>query len=233
MPCSLPALIAAVAEPERVWPCRSTARLLLQAPLVPAYRVPVYGRRAQRYNRLADAVALLAERLHRLPTAYRHWQHFDPGAYFDLRPVQVLAMVRSECLGATLDVTVYADLLSPAFRLAEQFWAERFCPAYHAGHGQRDSAFAEHLTRQVLPAMERRLEQAREEIAAAGELLFERGDVPFLLAAAAPEERERQLPRLASDEEDLVRLFRRVPSLTLSRSFDLLDIASSLTTPSV
>jgi len=230
VPCSLPALVAAVAEPERVWPCRSTARLLLQAPLVPAYRVPVYGRCAQRYNRLADAVALLAERLHRLPTAYRHWQHFDPGAYFDLRPVQVLAMVRSECLGATLDVTVYADLLSPAFRLAEQFWAERFCPAYHAGHVQRGSAFAEHLT-QVLPAMERRLEQAREEIAAAGELLFERGDVPFLLAAAAPDERERQLPYLSSGEEDLLHLFHRIPSLTLSRSFDLLDIESSLTTP--
>lgn len=222
MPCSLPALVAALAEPERVWPCRSIARLLLEAPLVPAYHVPAHGRREQRVARLADAVALLAERLHRLPSAYRHWQHFDPGAYFDLRPPQVRAMVRSECLGATLDVTVYADLLSPAFRLAERFWAERFCPAYHAGRSPRDSAFAEHFTRQVLPAMERRIEQAREEITAAGELLFERGDVPFLLAAAAPDERERQLPILSSGDEDLLPLFRRIPSLTLARSFDLL-----------
>jgi hypothetical protein len=195
---------------------------LLEAPLVPAYRVPVHGSRARRCHRLAEAVALLAERLHRLPTAYRHWQHFDPGAYFDLRPPQVRAMVRSECLGATLDVTVYADLLSPAFRIAEQFWAEHFCPAYYAGRYPRYSAFAEHLTRQVLPALERRIEQAREEIAAAGELLFERGDVPFLLAAAATDERECQLPSLPPGDEDLLHLFRRVPSLTLARSFDLL-----------
>ena len=183
-------------------------------------RGPLEARR----RRLPDAVALLAERLDRLATAYPHWECFDPAAYFDLRPAQVEAMVRIERLGATLDVTLHADLLSPAFRSAERFWAAEFCPAYHAaGRGPHD-AFADHFTRRILPAMQRRMQQAREEIAEVGKMLFARGDVTFLMAAAAPDERHRHLQQLPPGDEDLSLLFLQIPSLTLSRSFDLLEM---------
>ncbi len=181
-------------------------------------------------SRLADAVALLAERLDRLPSAYHHWQMgesgFEAGAYFDLHPLQVEAMVRTEILGATLDVTLHADLLSPAFRSAERFWAEHFCPAYHASSPGGDDAYSENFRQHILPAMQRRLEMASSEIAAAGALLFERGDVTFLLAAAAPDERQRHLDHLPPGDEDWAPLFLQLPSLTLSRSFDRLTYPS-------
>lgn len=223
MPSSLPALAAALAEPQRAWPCHCDARALLSQPLVPAYSVPGRGRREECLGRLADAVALLAERLDRLPSAYGQWSVFDAGAYFDLRPLQVQTLLRMESLGATLDLTLHADLLSPAFRAAERFWAEHFCAAYHAGGRQVDDAFSQHFLKHTLPAMQRRLEAAGEEIGCAGRLLFERGDVTFLLAAAAPDERQRQLLTLPPGDEDLALLFLDLPSLTLSRSFDRLE----------
>jgi len=198
--------------------------VFLEEPLVPAYRVPLRGPAEKQRRRLADAVALLAERLDRLARAFPHWTRFDPAAYFDLRPLQVKAMVRIERLGATLDVTIHADLLSPAFRSAERFWAAEFCPAYHASGGGPNDAFAQHFARRILPAMQRRMKQAREEIAEAGKLLFRRGDVTFLMAAAAPDERYRHLPQLPPGHEDLSLLFLKIPSLTLSRSFDLLEM---------
>ncbi len=224
MPSSLPALIAAIADPERSWPCRSQAQIFLAQPLVPAYRVPSRRRLGERIVRLADAVGVLAERLDRLPDAYRHWQEFDAGAFFDLRPSQLGAMLRIERLGATLDVTLHADLLSPAFRSAERFWAQQFCPAYFAaGHSSEDTdAFGHHFGKVVVPAMRRRLEVARLEIAAAGNLLYQRASMVFLVAAAAPDERERHVQQLPPGDEDLAGLFDRLPCLTLSRSIDLL-----------
>ncbi len=227
MPTSLPALAAALAEPQRAWPCQSDARALLNQPLVPAYRVPARGRHEECRRRLADAVAILAERLDRLPQAYGQWRVFDAGAFFDLRPCQLQALLRMESLGATLDLTLHADLLSPAFRVAERFWAEHFCPAYHAGGRQTDDAFGQHFRRQILPAMQRRLDAAREDLSAAGRLLFERGDVTFLLSAAAPDERQRHLLTLPPGDEDLALLFLDLPSLTLSRSYDLLEGAGT------
>lgn len=223
MPTSLPALAAALAAPQAVWSCLSDARALLSQPLAPAYRVPPHRRSDERRRRLADAVGLLAERLDRCAGAYGHWSVFDAGAFFDLRPRQVQALLRLETLGATLDLTLHADLLSPAFREAERFWAEQFCPAWHAGQRHGDDAFGRHFRQQTLPAMQRRLEAAREELSAAGRLLFERGDVTFLLSAAAPDERQRHLLTLPPGDEDLALLFLDLPTLTLSRSFDLLE----------
>lgn len=224
MPASLPALAANIAHPEQCWPCHSVVQNLLHRPFVPAYRVPLRGDSATRTTRLADAVALLAERLDRLPTAYPHWQRFDPGAYFDLRQPQVITMLRAERLGATLDITLQADLLSPAFRSAARFWAAEFCPAYHAAYDLQENAYTANFLQRALPGMQRRMRKAREEIAAAGELLFERGDTTFLAAAAALDERERHIRRLAASEEDLDLVMRDIPTLTLSRSFDLLEM---------
>lgn len=203
------------------------------AKLVPSYHVPFHGERGHRTRRLADATALLAERLDRLPAVFPHWRRLDLCAYFDLRRPQAQAMLRWEQLGATLDVTIYADLLSPAFRTAERYWAREFCPAFHvAGHVlnaasvSATSTFVSHFRRRVIPAMQRRLQTAVEEIAAAGELLFQRGDVTFLAAAAGHDERTRHLPWLPPDDAEAVTIFHRLPSLTLSRSFDLLDVLS-------
>ena len=196
----------------------------MKARLVPAYRTPARGPAAKRIQRLADAVALLADRLDRLGRVHPHWRRFEPGAYFDLRPPQVKALLRIERLGATLDVTLYADLLSPAFRSAERFWAQRFCPAYYAASNRQDDPYTVTFFRQVLPAMQRRMQKARAEIAAAGELLFQRGDLTFLSAAAAPDERERQVQRFAPGPEDLDLVFLEIPTLTLARSFDLLEM---------
>lgn len=224
MPLSLPALAASISAPEQSWPCDSAARPLARTPFVPAYRVPVRGASKSRIPRLADAVALLAERLDRLTEAYGHWSRFDAAAYFDLQPRQAHTLVRIERLGATLDVTLYADLLAPAFRGAERYWAEQFCPAYHAAGSDQNDAFSLHFQRHIVPAMRRRLQQAQEEIAAAGELLYRRGDVTFLSVAAAPDERSRHLHRLSPGDEDLTLLYLNLPTLTLSRSLDLLQI---------
>ncbi|HHB90985.1 MAG TPA: hypothetical protein ENK60_06715 [Anaerolineae bacterium] len=194
----------------------------LQRPFVPAYRAPERGDPQVIARRIAEGVIILAERLHRLPKAYPHWHPFDPAAYFDLYPEQVPALIRIERLGATLDVTVYADLLSPAFRRAERFWATEFCPAYLAA-GEND-AFLHHFEQRTLPAMQRRLQEARDEIARAWDLLSRRDDITFLAVSAALDERITHLHRLPEDDPDLIDLYHTLPTLTLSRSYDILEM---------
>ena len=193
---------------------------------MPAYRAPEQADKTVIARHIAGGVAILAERLRRLPRAYPHWHRFDPAAYFDLHPRQVEAMVRIEALGATLDVTIYADLLSPAFRRAERFWATEFCPAYFAA-GQKD-VFDVHFWQRILPAMQRRLQEAREEIALAGDMLFGRGDLTFLAASAASDERASHQHRIP-DDEALISLYHDIPSLTLRRSYDILEMMSEET----
>ncbi len=189
---------------------------------MPAYRAPEQGPKDLIARRIAEGVALLAERLHRLPQAYPHWRPFDPAAYFDLYPEQVPALVRLERLGATLDVILYADMLSPAFRRAERFWALEFCPAYFAA--REDDAFQQHFQQRTLPGMQRRLQEAREEIALAGEWLYQQGNIAFLSMAAAMDERVTHEHRLPDDDPDLIDLYHRLPTLTLSRSYDILEM---------
>jgi len=223
LPSSLPALAAQIALPHQSWPCQSISQGFLDRPVVPAYRVPIRGPQERKIQQLADAVALLADRLDRLQQAYSHWRQFEPGAYFDLRPCQADPLVRTERLGGTLDVTLHADLLSPAFRTAERYWAREFCPAYHAANDKQDDPYTVHFFRRALPAMQRRMQTAREEISAAGELLFQRGDLTFLSTAAAPDERERHIQRFPPGAEDIALVFLEIPTLTLSRSYDLLE----------
>jgi hypothetical protein len=194
----------------------------LSRPFVPAYRAPERGDRLLIARRIAEGVSILADRLHRLPRAYPHWRPFDPAAYFDLYPEQTPALVRMERLGATLDVTIYADLLSPAFRRAERFWAVEFCPALLAAG--EDDAFAHHFQQRTLPAMQRRLQEAREEIALAAEVLYQRGDIAFLAVSAALDERIAHLHRLPEDDPALIDLYHTLPTLTLSRSYDILEM---------
>jgi len=221
LPHSLPALASLIAQPEKSWPCHSVVAQCLNRPFVPAYRAPEHSDKRIIARRIAEGVGILAERLRRLPAAYPHWHRFDPAAYFDLRPEQVEAMVRIEALGATLDVTIYADLLSPAFRRAERFWAREFCPAYFVA-GQKD-VFDAHFWQRILPAMQRRLSEAREEISLAGETLFGQGDVTFLSVSAASDERASHQHRIP-DDETLIILYRDLPTLTLRRSYDILEM---------
>ena len=189
---------------------------------MPAYRAPERGDPQVVARRIAEGVSILADRLHRLPHAYPHWHPFDPAAYFDLYPEQVPAVVRIDRLGATLDVTLYADLLSPAFRRAERFWAIEFCPAFFAA-GQ-DDAFEQHFQQRTLPAMQRRLQDAREEIARVWEWLYQRGDIAFLAVSAALDERITHAHRLPEDDPGLIDLYYNLPTLTLSRSYDILEM---------
>jgi len=226
LPSSLPSLAAQIALPHQSWPCHSISQGFLGEALVPAYRVPIRGVQERTIQHLADAIALLADRLDRLQHAYTHWRQFESGAYFDLRPCQSGPLVRTERLGATLDVTLHADLLSPAFRTAERYWAREFCPAYHAASDKQDDPYTVHFFRRALPAMQRRMQLAREEISAAGELLYQRGDMTFLATASAPDERERHIQRFPPSEEDIALVFLEIPTLTLSRSFDLMEMES-------
>jgi hypothetical protein len=222
LPSSLPDLAAQLAQPFRYWPCQSLAASFFHTPFVPAYRVPTHGSSDRRIQRLADAIAILAERLHRLENALAYWRRFDAGAYFDLHPAQTRALVCFERLGAVVDITLYADFLSPAFRAAERFWGQSYCPAYYAATQSPEDAFTEDFRRHTQPLMQEHIRAAQEEIAAAGNLLFQRGDVTFLAAAAAPDERQRHLRHHPLIATDLFPSFLQLPTLTLSRSFDLL-----------
>ena len=189
---------------------------------MPAYRAPEQGDKHLIARRIAEGILILAERLQRLPRAYPHWHPFDPAAYFDLYPEQLPAVVRIDRLGATLDVTIYGDMLSPAFRRAERFWAREFCPAFFAA-GEND-AFAQHCQQRTLPAMQRRLQEAREEIELAWKILYERGDLLFLTHSAALDERIAHLHRLPEDDPSLLDLYHNLPTLTLGRSYDILEM---------
>ena len=224
MPHSLPALTSLIARPETSWPCHSIVDLYLHRPFVPAYRVPEYGERSLVARRIAESVAILAERLRRFSRSYPHWHRFDPVAYFDLFPDQAAALVRIDALGATLDITLYADLISPAFRRAERFWAQAFCPAWFASG--RNDAFDSHFYQRTLPAMQRRLQEARAEIALAGDMLYQRGDITFLASSAALDERTRHQHRLPAGDAAIRTLFHNIPTLTLRRSYDILEVMS-------
>jgi len=220
-------LAAHLAQPFHYWPCTSLTATFAHSSFVPAYSVSPQADARHRIHRLADAVAILAERLHRLQQALPYWRHLDAGVYFDFRPIQTQAIVHIERLGAALDVTLYADLLSPAFRLAEHYWATSYCPAYYAADQSRNDAFTQHFRQQAQPTMQAHLQTARHEIAAAGELLFQRGDISFLTAAAAPDEQQRHAAHLLRPENKLFLFSRHLPTLTLSRSFDLLEAGKS------
>ena len=69
LPASLPALAAQIAQPEQSWPCESTVQTFSAALCSRLSRARSH-RPERRLNRLADAIALLAERLDRLPDAY-------------------------------------------------------------------------------------------------------------------------------------------------------------------
>lgn len=224
MPNSLPALVKGILQSHIAWHVRSAAAWFETAPLVPAYDVPEELSATEQVQRAAQAVLELAQKLDRLPRAYPHWDAFEPGPYFDLYPVHAARFCRAEETARVVRVRLYADLLLPAFRRAERYWAETFLPAYHAGVGAEGSeghshdAFRAYLLDEVVPEMIRRLDEAEAAVQGVLDLL---SDTTVVLRYSGAVE-ERILARLPPGARPapglppaLQRVPRRMPTLTL------------------
>lgn len=228
---SLPELAQAWWTLETRWPGTSSVRRFLQRPLVPAYRVNPHLPPEKRQERLARVVNLLADRLARIPKVWHEWEVFDPEGFFDLYPEQAELLVEIRETRSQVHVSIYADLLSPAFQEAERFWAERVLPALHVAQPALfprngtpaepvSDEWARDLARTLAPQMEERLYQAAVELAGVRDILYSWGSVDFLITSAAREERERIARsmdgRIASEVWERLRL---VPTLTLQLTF--------------
>ncbi|MCS6845675.1 MAG: hypothetical protein NZ528_15355 [Caldilineales bacterium] len=222
MPNSLPALVKGILQSHTAWHVRSAAAWFETAPLVPAYHVPQELSPAEQAQRAAQAVLELAQKLDRLPRAYPHWDAFEPGPYFDLYPVHAARFCRAEETARVVRVRLYADLLLPAFRQAERYWAETFLPAYHAGIGAEETtghnAFRSYLLDEVMPEMICRLDRAEAAVQGVLDLL---SDTTAVLQYSGAVE-ERILARLPPGARPapglppaLQRVPRRMPTLTL------------------
>ena len=238
---TLPELARAWWTLEDRWPNTSSTQQLLQRPLAPAYRVRAGGADEDRARFLARCVNVLADRLARLPRAWGEWDEFDAPAFFDLYPEQAEVLLSIRQTRSAVRVTVYADVLSPAFQEAETYWVEHVVPALHvaqpalfahAGPASLDGvgeAWAEMLAREIGPEMERRLYRAAREIERARGLLYEWGLVDFLITSAAWEERYRvAASRNGHVDARLWERLRLVPTLTLEIAFSLVPESARL-----
>lgn len=227
MPNSLPALVAGILTSHTAWHIRSDAARFERELVVPAYYIdpelPVEGQ-AERATLVA---AELAQKLVRLRDAYANWPVFDPGSYFDLYPPHLHTLCRVEETQYVLRVRLYADLLLPAFRAAERFWAESFLPAYHAGQGSPEAdadAFRKHLGDEAMPRLAGLLDAAEQAVGSALALLADNLDVVTFLGGL--EERIQHRPRPGSTlapglAPALLRLPRETSTLTLDAMFSL------------
>ncbi len=228
---SLPELARAWWTLDAQWPGISSTRRLLERPLVPAYRVPSgLSVEAQR-ERVARVINLLADRLARVPKVWHEWDVFDVEGFFDLYPAQAEVLVEIQETRSQVIVTLYADVLCPAFQEAEIFWSERVVPALHVAqpalfsrNGQpadpASDAWVEELAHHLAPEMETHLYRAAEEMNAIRDILYRWGSVDFLVTSAAREERERITRSL--DGQVATRVWERlrlVPTLTLQLAF--------------
>ena len=216
------------------WPVTSSTRRLLRRPLVPAYRVPAHLPEDRHPEALARIVALLAERLARVPRVWPEWEDFDAGAFFDLYPEQAEVLVDIRQTRTQVTITLYPDVLVPAFQEAETFWAEHVLPALAVaqpalfppnGHarGRSDPAsdlWAEELARHLGPEMEARLYRAAQVIQTIRERLFDLGSVDFLVTSAVREERDRVARSLNGATAGRIwERLRLLPTLTLQLAF--------------
>ena len=228
---TLPELARAWWTLEAQWPIVSSSKQLRSRPLVPAYRVPTQRGETAKLHALARIVNVLADRLARLPRAWTEWDTFDPGAFFDLYPEQVEVLVSVYQTRHQVQVTVYADVLMPAFQEAEIYWTETVVPALHVAqpalfgraNGHTDPAsetWARLLAENIGPEMEQHLYRAAQEIQRVRDLLYEWGVVDFLVTSAAREERYR-VARSHNGHVD-ARTWKRLqlmPTLTLQLTF--------------
>jgi hypothetical protein len=219
----LPALAAGILQSNQAWRVRSdAARFGIEYP-PPAYQIDEALEQRAQSERLAQAAAELAQKLARLKHAYPAWPLFDPGAYFDLYPCHLASMSRVEETPTFMRVRLYADLLAPAFRMAERYWVESFLPAYHAGFsGDASDVFRAHLHDEAIPTLARLLNQAVGVAQGALDLLA--GNLEAVSALGGLEERIQHRPRpgtiLAPGlPAALQRLPRAMPTLTLDVIF--------------
>lgn len=219
MPKSLPALAAGILQSNQVWRVRSdAARFEIEYP-PPAYHIDDELKERAQSERLAQAVAELAQKLARLKHAYGAWPVFDPGAYFDLYPCHLASFSRVEETPQIVRVRLYADLLAPAYRAAERYWVESFLPAYHAGFGgDAIDAFRSHLHDEAMPTLIRLLDEAVNVVQGALDLLASNLEAVSVLGGL--EERIQHRPRPGATiapglPAGLQRLPRTMPTLTL------------------
>lgn len=223
MPRSLPALAAGILQTDQAWRARSDAARLALEPLPPVYHVGEALTAAVQAERVAQAVAELAQKLARLKYAYAAWPLFDPSAYFDLQPCHLAGLCRVEETQNIVRVRLYADQMAPAFRAAERYWVETFLPAYHAGvSGDALDAFRGHLHVEAAPTLARLLDEATDVIQGALDLLASNLEVVSLLGGL--EERIQHRPQPGTTlapglPAALQRLPRAMPTLTLDTIF--------------
>lgn len=187
--------------------------------LVPAYEVDASASDAVQQQQAAQAVSELVQKLRRLREAHGAWPSFEPGPYFDLYPGHVGGFCRVEETSRVLRVRIYADLLLPAFRAAERFWAETFVQAYRTGAGRNAPPEQKAQWRhRVSPTMAALLQDAETSVQGTLDLLSD--DLEVLGSLGGLEERIQHRPppdtRLAPGlPPSLQRLPREMPTLTL------------------
>jgi hypothetical protein len=223
LPRSLPALAAGILQTDKAWRVRSDAARLAADPLPPVYHVDEALAAAVQAERVAQAVAELAQKLARLKHAHAAWPLFDPGAYFDLQPCHLASLCRMEETQHIVRVRLYADLLAPAFRAAERYWVETFLPAYHAG-SPFDAAgvYRDHLNDEAMPTLARLMDETVDVVQ--GALAQQAGNLEVVSLLGGLEERIQHRPRpgtvLAPGlPASLQRLPRAMPTLTLDLIF--------------
>ncbi len=216
-------MAAGILQSHQAWTVRSDAARLAAEPLPPVYHTDEALGGAAQAERVARAVAELAQKLARLKHAYAAWPVFDPGAYFDLYPYHLASLCRVEETQQIVRVRLYADLLAPAMRAAERYWVGTFLPAYHAGSTAEAAAvYRDHLTVETIPTLAALLDEAVDVVQRALDLLA--GNLEVISLLGGLEERIQHRPRpgmtLAPGlPASLQRLPRAMPTLTMDVIF--------------
>ncbi len=220
LPPSLPALAWALRHardlpPLFAEPAAAAAAFNELGSLVPAYRMEAHAERQA--EAAAHVVRHAADRLRRLHGAYGQWQDFDAAAYFDLTPAQTGLLVQVVERVRLVHVTFHVDLLLPAFQEAVRTWATQYVPA----QGSLSSGNIEALEvyEDAVNALQRAWDGAVAQIQQTRRLLA--GDIGYLAANGAEEERARWFVPLDYGGPSILPLGTPLPTLTLTADFPL------------
>ena len=196
--------------------------------LVPLYEIDASDEEKE-VQAAAHVVATVADKLHRLTSAYGEWRAFDVPAFFDLYPEQVALLVHLTERVTAVHVTFYADLLLPSFQRTERYWAEEFFPAYQAAYPftqytDKRSSYTEHFLEITQPKLIAYWDRLRSVVQQVRNHLSE--DIGFLAAAGGSEERaqwRRYWPDRPANglDRQLLTPLAQIPTLTLSIAFPL------------
>lgn len=225
---SLPAFAVALRRIDRARLPSSLVTQLLDQPMVPTYQIDE-GDFDREIASAAHTVAMIADKLRRLASAYGEWHHFDAPAFFDLYPAQVKLLLSVSERVSTVHVSFYADLLLPSFQRMEQYWAQEFFPAYQAGfpftqQTDQRSSFTSHFFEIAQPKLIAYWERTEAVVRAVRQELSD--DIGFLATAGGSEERAQWQPLWPRRSalgltDELLRPLEGIPTLTLSTSFPL------------